>query len=134
MGTRRNSPRGNRQQLQILADAEFAGIVRQAATDRGLRLWAAVEATLELGLPLLPPADEALPTFAYDTVHQRGRTVSLLFATIAPHVVAAVRAAAAARHAHVWWIAQEALRLGLPLLPVPDRAPALDDEEVDRSA
>lgn len=132
---RRNLPQADREQLQILADAHVADNVRRAAHDRGIRLWALVEQALELGLPLLPPVGEALPDFAYDTVHRRGRTVSRLFVTVAPPVVAAVRAAAAERHAHAWWIAQEALTLALPLLPTPTRVPALnDDEELRQSA
>ena len=129
MPTRRNISQADRAQLQIFADARVANDVRQAAHDRGIRLWALVEQALELGLPLLPPVGEALPDFAYDTVHRRGRTVSRLFVTVAPHVVAAVRTAATERHAHAWWVAQEALTLALPLLPAPTRVPALDDDE-----
>ncbi len=129
MSSRRNLPQADREQLQILADAHVADDVRRAALARGIRLWALVEQALELGLPLLPPVGDALPDFAYDTVHRRGRTVSRLFVTVAPPVVAAVRTAAAERHAHAWWIAQEALTLALPLLPTPTRVPALDDDE-----
>jgi hypothetical protein len=76
-----------------------------------------------------------LPHFAYDHTRQRGRDTVDIFAAIAIDVADAIRDAARARHAHVWWVTEEALRHGLPLLPPPHRASALHyDEELPKSA
>jgi len=124
----------NREDLYLRADADVAEVVRKAAHARAIPLWAVVEAALTLGLPLLEPANQALPDYAYDTVHRRGRAISVLFVTIDPDLIAATRAAAAERHAHLWWVAQDGIARGLPLLPAPMRVPALDDEELPESA
>ena len=93
-----------------------------------------MERALDLGLPLLGPIDEPLPPFASSRTRQRGRTGVDLFADINPDVIRAVRAAASARGAHVWWVAQEALRLGVPLLPAPNEVLLPTREELLRSA
>jgi len=120
--------------VQFRIEPSLADNVRQLAAAGNLQLWCVVQDGLVRGLPQLPPADDALPHFAYDHIRQRGRPVAVLFLEIAEATAQAVRNAAAARHAHIWWVAQEALRLGLPLLPVPNPALAFDGEELLQSA
>jgi hypothetical protein len=115
-------------------DPSVVDKVRQLAAAGNLQLWCVVQDGLVRGLPQLPAADDALPHFAYDHTQQRGRPAAALFLEIAEATAQAVRSAAAARHAHVWWIAQEALRLGLPPLPVPNPGLAFDGEELPESA
>lgn len=115
-------------------DPGVADSVRQLAAAGNLHLWCVVQDGLVRGLPQLPPADDALPHFAYDHTRQRGRLVAGLFLEIAEATAHAVRSAATARHAHIWWVAQEALRLGLPPLPVPNPVLAFEGEELPESA
>jgi len=126
--------RGGRVAVEFRIDPNVADSVRQLAAAENLKLWCVVQDGLVRGLPQLPPADDALPHFAYDHTRQRGRLTAILFIEIAEAAVQALRNAAAARHAHIWWVAQEALRLGLPLLPVPNPALAFDGEELPQSA
>lgn len=115
-------------------DPAVAVAVRQELSGRAVRQWWVIEQALRLGLPLLPPAEVPLPYFACAHTRQRNRPKVSLFCHIDPAVVAAVRAAAVARGAHHWWVAQEALRLGLPLLPAPDPGLVPDREELAVSA
>lgn len=125
---------GGRVGVRFRIDPSVADNVRQLAAARNLQLWCVVQDGLVRGLPQLPPADDALPHFAYDHTRQRGRPGAVLFIAIAGVAAQAVRSAATVRHAHVWWVAQEALRLGLPLLPVPNPALAFEGEELLQSA
>ncbi len=52
---------------------------------------------------------------------QRGRAREALFADIDPQVMEAVRQATAARGVHQWWVVEQALRAGLPLIPQPEQ-------------
>lgn len=132
---RRQEPVAGRDGFAARVEPDLAAILRRTAIDRGVQLWHIVEDALELGLPLLPPVGEALPPFAYNNTRQRGRQRVSVFVLIDTSVSDSVRDAAAARHAHMWWVVGEALRCGLPLLPPPRRAAALDyDEELPRSA
>lgn len=120
--------------FELRLDPDVADSVRQLAAAGNLQLWRVVQDGLVRGLPQLPPADDALPHFAYHHTRQRGRPTAILFLEIAEATVQALRNAAAARHAHIWWVAQEALRLGLPPLPVPHPGLAFDGEELPHSA
>jgi len=120
--------------FELRIDPDVADSVRQLAAAGNLPLWRVVQDGLVRGLPQLPPPDDALPYVAYHHTRQRGRPRAALFLEIAEATAQAVRNAATARHAHIWWVAQEALRLGLPLLPVPNPALAFDGEELLQSA
>jgi len=120
--------------VEFRIDPNVADSARQLAAAGNLHLWCVVQDGLVRGLPQLPAADDALPPFAYHHTRQRGRLVAVLFLEIAEATAQALRSAATARHAHIWWVAQEALRLGLPPLPVPNPALAFDGEELPESA
>jgi hypothetical protein len=133
--TRRRSRQDGRTAVLIRADTSVANLVRRAAVGRGDLQWAVVEAALQHGLPRLAPADAPLPHYAYDHTKLHGRDFTQMKIALAPAVAAQLHAAAAERHAHMWWVAQEAIQLGIPLLPEPARAPALDyAEELPQSA
>ena len=114
---------------------QLAEAVRRSAAQRDVSRWRALEDALTAGLPTLQPVGEPLPHVAYDHTRRRGQATVGIYAEISIAVADDIRAAAAERHAHVWWVVEEALRLGLPLLPPPTRVPVLDyDEELRQSA
>jgi hypothetical protein len=131
----RQEPAGARTGFGAIVEPELAAALRQTAADHDVQLWHIVEDALRLGLPLIPPVGEALPLFAPVKTRQRGHKRVTVYSDIDLGVADAARAAAAERHAHLWWVVQEALTLGLPLLPPLTRAAALDyDEELRQSA
>jgi len=92
-------------------------------------MWWVLEHAVRAGLPLLPPpgfeaelADEVpAPQLSVEWMSRktrpRGRPTTALFAKIHPEVVAAINQDVEARDAHHWWVVEQALRLGLHLLP-----------------
>jgi hypothetical protein len=135
MAKRRLAPLHGRRGFLIRAEPSVTDEVRRIARDRNLQHWVVVQAALELGLPRLAPLGDALPEYAYANRRRRGHEVAQMRVEINPAVADAVRTAASERNAHAGWVAQEALTLGLPLLPPPTQAAALGyDEELPRSA
>ena len=121
--------------FRFVIDAQLAAATRAAAANRGLPIWRVFEDAIGLGIEYLPPVADALPEYAYSHTKVRGRTRAALFVYADPDVVDALRAAASARDAHLWWVIEQALQHGLPLLPPPTRVPVLDyDEELRHSA
>lgn len=115
-------------------DPAVALAVRRVTADRGAQLWWVLEHAVRAGLPLLPPpgAETDLagefPAPQLSTVEwmsrktrPRGRPTTALFAKIHPDVVAAINQDVEARDAHHWWVVEQALRLGLNLLPATEQ-------------
>jgi hypothetical protein len=50
----------------------------------------------------------------------RGRPRAALFADIDPQLLDVARQEAGARGVHLWWVVEQAMRAGLPLIPRPD--------------
>jgi len=52
---------------------------------------------------------------------RRPRAREPLFVELDPNLIETVRQMTAARGVHQWWVVEEALRRGLPLLPAPEQ-------------
>jgi hypothetical protein len=108
--------------------------VRQQAGARGVHQWWVLENALRLGLPLLPPpgqetlfaqSDEGAGRLDVTGMSRktrwRGRPHVSLFAQVDPQLVRKLAREVSARDAHQWWVLENAVRLGLPLLPEPEQ-------------
>jgi len=97
-------------------DPDVAAAVKLEAANRGTYHWWVVQEALRRGLPTVPQANEpGLPRGAYQAHRNRYRPRAMLFVYIDPKLVADIRRHAAGQ-LHHWWVAEEALRRGLPLL------------------
>jgi len=114
----------------VRIDPAVAMAVRRVASQRGAQLWWVLEHAVRAGLPLLPPPGFETDLAGSVTTNQlsavewmnrktrpRGRPTTALFAKIHHEVVAAINQDVEARDAHHWWVVEQALRLGLNLLP-----------------
>jgi len=100
-------------------DPDLAAAIKIEAANRGIYQWWVVQEALRRGLPTVPPADEpGLPRVAYQAHRNRLRPRAMVSAYIDSKIIADIRSHAAGQ-LHYWWVAQEALRRGLPLLPAP---------------
>ncbi len=100
-------------------DPALAAEVRHTAATMGVRHWWIVQEALRRGLPLLPSPDkDGLPRGAYLGHRDRRRSREALFVDISPEMLEDIGRAAAPRF-NRWWVVQEALRSGLPLIPAP---------------
>jgi hypothetical protein len=120
----------HREGICVRIDPAVALAVRRVTAERGAQLWWVLEHAVRAGLPLLPPPGfetdlgGLVPTPQLSTVEwmsrktrPRGRPTTALFAKIHPEVVAAINQDVEDRDAHHWWVVEQALRLGLNLLP-----------------
>ncbi len=115
------SQRGGRVGFGPYVDPDLAAAVKLEAANRGTYHWWVVQEALRRGLPTVPQADEpGLPRGAYQAHRNRRRARAMLFAYIDPTIIADIRRHAAGQ-LHHWWVAEEALRRGLPLLPVTEQ-------------
>ncbi len=123
-----------REGICVRIDPAVAMAVRRVTAERGAQLWWVLEHAVRAGLPLLPPPGfetelaGAFPIPQLSAVEwmnrntrPRGRPRTALFAKIHPEVVAAINHDVEARDAHHWWVVEQALRLGLNLLPPTDQ-------------
>jgi hypothetical protein len=101
-------------------DPRLAAEVRHTAAARGMPNWWVIQEALQRGLHLLPaPGDEAVPPTAYVGRRDR-RPHEDLFVDVAPELVEEVRQARGSSF-NQWWVVQEAIRQGLPLLPASEQ-------------
>ena len=115
------SQRGGRVGFSPRIAPDLVSEVKLQATRRGTYQWWVVQEALRRGLPSVPPADAVgLPQDAYQARRNRRRPRALLFAYIDPQLVADIGRHAAGQ-LHHWWVTEEALRRGLPLLPSPEQ-------------
>jgi hypothetical protein len=124
----------HREGICVRIDPAVAMAVRRVAAERGTQLRWVLEHAVRVGLPLLPPpgfetdpghADTAVQLSTVEWMSRktrpRGRPTTALFAKISRDVVDAINQDVEARGAHHWWVVEQALRLGLNLLPASDQ-------------
>jgi len=115
------SQRGGRVGFGPYVDSALAAAIKLEAANRGTYHWWVVQEALRRGLPIVPAADDAdLPRDAYQAHRNRRRPRAMVFAYIDPTIIADIRRHAAGQ-LHHWWVAEEALRRGLPLLPASEQ-------------
>lgn len=132
MATPYRSPAASRRGICVNLDPALVATVRQEAVSRGVQQWWVVDAAVRRGLPLLPPpgqetlfansetGDDRLDVTGMSRkTRARGRPAVAVFAEVHEDLIHMLAQEVTARDAHQWWVVENALRLGLPLLPEP---------------
>ncbi len=125
-----------REGICVRIHPDLVAAIRQQAVARGVQQRWVLEHALRAGLPLLPPPGRET-LFASSEIGDndaqlsvtgmsrktrwRGRPQTSVFATVHPELIEMLAQEVTARDAHQWWVVENALRLGLPLLPEPEQ-------------
>lgn len=123
-----------REGICVRIDPDLANTIRQQAAARGVHQWWILEHAMLAGIPLLPPPGQETLFANSETGYAqlsvtgmsrrtrwRGRPQLSVFTTLKPGLIEMLAQEVAARDAHQWWVVENALRLGLPLLPEPEQ-------------